>query len=135
MLVKSLYHSLSAPFSKKKQYFHNLRRLTEQCSLTSVPMLPEKVLRFHCIWHHAALINDLIGIWDMIDQSLSHAQLSSDGCLIFFLFFSLKMRSVPGRQCKQTLLLCDCTSSVVPSVTFHCWKIKRNKGTVIKKAA
>lgn len=55
------------------------------------------------------MINDLIGIWDMIDQSLSHAQLSSDGRL-----FSLKICSLPRRQCEQTLVLCDSASAVVP---------------------
>lgn len=45
----------------------------------------------------------------MIDQSLSHAQLSSDGRL-----FSLKICSAPGRQREQTLLLCDSASAVVP---------------------
>lgn len=95
MLVKSLSPTIIAPFSKRKKkkkkgYFHNLRCLTEQSSFTSVPVLPEKLLRFHCIWHHAALINDLIAIWDMIDQSLSHAQLSSDGCL-FSLLRSLQL--------------------------------------------
>lgn len=94
-------------------------------------MLPEKLLQFHCIWHHAALINDLIGSWDMIDQSLSHAKLSSDGCL----FFPLKIRLVSGRQCEQTRLLCDSTSSVVSSVTFHRWNINRTNGTVIKTMA
>ena len=116
--------------ANKRGYFHNLSCLTDQCSLTSVPMLPEKLLRFHCIWHHAALINDLIGIWDMIDQSLSHAQMSSNDCLFF-----LKIRSVPGQQCEQTLLLCDSTSSVVPSVTFHCWKINGNNRPVTKTTA
>lgn len=77
-------------------------------------MLPKKLLRFHCIWRHAALINDLIGIWDVIDQSLSHAQLSFDGCL-----FSLKICSVSRRQCEQTLLLCDSASAVVPVLSLE----------------
>lgn len=66
----------------------------------------------------------------MIDQSLSHAQLSTDGRLI-----SLKICSVLGRQRKQTPLLGDSASAVVPSVTFHGWKINTNNGAVIKTAA
>lgn len=119
---------ISVPPPQKK--VDNLRCLTELCCYISVPMSPKKLLRFHCIWRHAALINDLIGIWDMIDQSLSHAQLSTDGRLI-----SLKICSVLGRQREQTPLLGNSASAVVPSVTFHGRKINTNNGAVIKRTA